>query len=368
MSNTEVHLKMLNPFSEFDEVKKLWNELENTCPHSFFLSWAWMETWLKTLSVNEKVVFICGIKNQKAVFAYFTGLKTGIDNRITIAKRGFLNSTGNPEQDEITIEYNGILFNQSTGADFLRDIFQPEVSLWDELVCPAVLPQLLDVFITNNRYVNARVERKSLSYFVELDKVRDNNNDLISLLSKNKRSQIRQSIRCYEQDSVLTIKIAANVEEALSTFQKLKELNRSHWQNKGKASAFSSPFFCEFHENLISNHFDNNLHLVTISCGEQLLGYLYNFVYQNKVLFYQCGFEYHENNQFRPGLLSHYLAINYYAEEKYDSYDFLAGDGIYKKSLSTDSVELQWIRIQKKRLRFKLEDIIRVFKSSLSKQ
>jgi CelD/BcsL family acetyltransferase involved in cellulose biosynthesis len=73
------------------------------------------------------------------------------------------------------------------------------------------------------------------------------------------------------------------------------------------------------------------------------------------VLFYQSGLNYSAGNQYRPGLVSHYFAILHNAAQNMDSYDFLAGDADYKKSLGTNSLPMYWIRLIKNNSRYRLE-------------
>lgn len=93
---------------------------------------------------------------------------------------------------------------------------------------------------------------------------------------------------------------------------KLALLHNEEWQSPCERGAFASSFFRRFHRTLIKERFDNGeIQIVEIQSEDDPIGFLYNFVYDNQVLFYQSGFAYRPENQYKPGIVSHYLAIEY---------------------------------------------------------
>jgi CelD/BcsL family acetyltransferase involved in cellulose biosynthesis len=200
------------------------------------------------------------------------------------------------------------------------------------------------------------IDRVAKSHFVELHKIRDAGMDYLSLLSANKRSQIRRSIKQYEVDAKIQSQQATSAEEALVMLDELARLHEQAWQNRGKTGAFSNKYFFEFHKNLVRNHFcTGSIQLLHIFSEKETIGYLYNFIHHRKVLFYQSGLNYSAGNHYRPGLVSHYYAILHNAVQNMDTYDFLAGDAEYKRSLATDSVPMYWVRLIRSRQRYGLE-------------
>jgi CelD/BcsL family acetyltransferase involved in cellulose biosynthesis len=65
------------------------------------------------------------------------------------------------------------------------------------------------------------------------------------------------------------------------------------------------------------------------------------------VNFYQSGLQYDADGHLKPGLISHYCAIQHYLSAGFSDYDFLAGDSQYKRSLSTGSRTLVWATFSK---------------------
>jgi CelD/BcsL family acetyltransferase involved in cellulose biosynthesis len=82
-------------------------------------------------------------------------------------------------------------------------------------------------------------------------------------------------------------------------------------------------------------------------------------VLEGNVAFYQSGFRYEDNAKLKPGLVCHTLAIEYNRERGAHTYDFLAGDSQYKRSLGQEISSAQWGVLQRNRIQFRIEDLLR---------
>jgi CelD/BcsL family acetyltransferase involved in cellulose biosynthesis len=148
----------------------------------------------------------------------------------------------------------------------------------------------------------------------------------------------------------LTLKSAESPSQALEFFEKMVVLHAAYWQGRGKPGAFASPFAKAFHHQIIASQTGpGTAQLLELSAGAQVLGYLYNFEYGERVYSYQSGFSYHEDNRHRPGLLAHALAIEQARQRGMRVYDFLAGDAPYKARLGRQLGQLVWCRGQRNR-------------------
>ncbi|MFN3490635.1 MAG: GNAT family N-acetyltransferase, partial [Anaerolineales bacterium] len=144
----------------------------------------------------------------------------------------------------------------------------------------------------------------------------------------------------------------------LAFLDQLTHYHQHEWQKRGWAGAFANEYLYQFHKDLIQNRFiKNEIQLLHIYTDQMDIGYIYSFVYNGDVLFYQSGFNYQENNNYRPGLISHYFAILHNAQKNMKTYDFLAGDSSYKRTLANDSKSIYWLCLYKKKWRYILEKI-----------
>jgi CelD/BcsL family acetyltransferase involved in cellulose biosynthesis len=184
--------------------------------------------------------------------------------------------------------------------------------------------------------------------------------DYLSLLSANARAQIRRALRLFEARAPITLETASSVAEASAIFDELVTLHRRNWQWRGKEGAFT-PFVRAFHERLIRRRFDaGEIQLLRVRSGPATIGSLYNFVFDGVIYFYQSGIAWQADAKLKPGLVCHAEAVAHNASLGHQRYDFLGGESRYKKTLATDDHRhLVWARIQRPRLRFRVEDALR---------
>jgi hypothetical protein len=360
--NEEVTIKLFNPFLEFEDVKNIWLEMLNKCPHSFFLSWGWIETWLKNLPKECNLSLIVGFKNKIPVFSFFIGFQKKYRYNIIKAHLISMNETGISSVDALTLEYNAILIDPEVSLSLKTLIRLLPINDWDEFCFSYMDSRLLadSKFHIDSNDTYAIQTDKIASPYVDLKKVRDADMNYLSLLSQKRRKKLRRSIKKYEQKGTLQFKVADTADEALSMLEELKKLHQKTWIERGKPGTFSSDFICNFHKDLIASCFHKNeIQLIHVTCGQDTVGYNYNFIYNGHVYSYLGGFNYQSDSHLLPGMMCDYFSILHCAEKGLNAYDFLAGDVEYKRSLSTDSSEMQDILVQKKTIPLAIERKLR---------
>lgn len=357
--SSNLHFQSYNPFTDFDTVSNIWQSLSSKRRHSYFVSWGWISTWIKSLPTDIDVRLIAGFAGSEPAIAFFVGQNKRNSHRFIPTRTISLNSTSNRYYDELTIEYNSILFNPSIAIDKELLFGHLNSISWDEFRMPGVSSDFVSDFnlVENiNHGPRVLVDEVVNSFFVDLQKIRDAGMDYLRLLSANKRSQIRRSIKQYEAEGKIEIREAESPEESVTMLGQLAALHQQEWEGRGKPGSFSNNYFRQFHTNLIQNrHRENEIQLLHVFNKKGTLGFLYNFIHDGNVLYYQSGFNYSDGNVYRPGLVSHYFAIIHNAEKGLATYNFLAGNSSYKSSLSTNSNSMYWVRFIKNRWRFYFE-------------
>ena len=66
-----------NPFESFDRVEELWKMMLEKSQHSYFTSWGWISTWIKSLPAESGVSLIVGSRNDTPALAFLIGLPIG---------------------------------------------------------------------------------------------------------------------------------------------------------------------------------------------------------------------------------------------------------------------------------------------------
>ncbi|MGH7088956.1 MAG: GNAT family N-acetyltransferase [Stellaceae bacterium] len=353
---------------DLDRLSDAWKELEPRCDSSFFLSWGWIGCWLRLVQDRRRLVG-CVLRDDagRAVGASLFGTARRLRRTFLPSFAYYLHEAGDPALDCLTIEYNGAL----AAADRLGEIAGATVAAlsqrdrrWDELVLSGLEAAQCDAFEAAARahgLVHRRLYDKP-SYWVDLDALRAGSGYL-EALSQNTRYQIRRALRSYQADGPVAFVTAQSPEEALAFLDGLKALHQAYWRARGKPGAFANPFFELFHRSLIAERLAlGEIELAKVTVAGEPLGYLYNFIYRGRVYSYQSGFRYDADAKRKPGLVSHYLAIEHHVRAGSRVYDFLAGEAQHKKSLATNDLRLAWVAVQRDRLGFRLEESLRGLK------
>lgn len=376
---SNIQFVVLDAKKNLEVVQGIWCQLASNCNHYFFLSPVWILYWIKSLPSSSRPQIVIGYRRNAPVLGFILCHRRSIRHGFVFSNALYVNETGSDYLDELTLEYNGFLLDEKLDVSDQVDVLTQTVRYltqkfsWNELYIRSMSQSFKGTMalMLEKQHRNFAVlnYQNTPSFYVDLQAVRDREFDYLSLLSSNKRSQIKRSIKAYEQSgSSLRVVAAQNVEEALNVYEELIQLHQKNWQEKGQDGTFSNKYVCQFHANFIKEKFSSGcVNLLKICNDEHILGCLYNFVYEGRVYFYQCGFNYVEDNKLRPGITAHYMAILHYAHLGLQSYDFLAGQNQYKSSFATASNQLGWYVIRKKQFQFKIEEQLKQIKRWLKK-
>jgi len=325
-----------------------WAELESRAAGGFFLSWSWIGSWLRATGTRPLLLTATQGNVTMAL-----GLLTPVRSRrhFISVDQLCLHETGRADFDALTIEYNNFLIARLAPPDLLRGILQALQSSsfrWDEIVLGGVPPELVSA--ARSAGLQIEMDRSSPVYGVDLSAAWE------IALSANQRAQLRQSRTFAERSGPLQLRRATDTRQALEFFEKMAELHTAYWRERSKPGAFSSHFARTFHSELISSQAgEARTEMLELSAGKQIMGYLYNFQYADRMYNYQSGFSYIDDNRHRPGLVAHAMAIELAQERGLSVYDFLAGDAPYKARLGQLMGTMTWCRAQTDRPLLKFE-------------
>ena len=288
-----------------------WRALEAQADASFFQSWSWVGSRLAERFPSP--VLLEADEDGETVGLALFNRTTGLGGDTL-----WLNESGNPAHDTPYVEFNGPLLRRDRAhlaADCLAAALRAPIGArrgWHRrLVLSGIEPPLATVANTLAGHTVPRQPAKGSPWIA------------------------------------LALTRAATTEQALEFLDALAALHQASWTRRGQRGAFADPFFRTFHRDVIAAaHPRGEIDLLRISAGEETIGYLYNFRRNGIVMAYQSGFAYREHdNQRKPGLTCHALAIETALAEGNAAYHFLAGDDRYKTSLGNASRELHWLEL-----------------------
>jgi CelD/BcsL family acetyltransferase involved in cellulose biosynthesis len=356
-----MHLELLDIAADFTRIEAVWTQFAREVECSYFQSWGWMENWLQSLPPRARVQLAVIREGAEPVSAFFLGHGTVVNRHIFRSQAYLLNQTGRWEYDRLYIEHNRILC-----ADGWRGSLQQMLALlpgrWEEIYLSALSAECFPATALESvtaPYELSLVKEMPCPY-VNLDSVRQRAGDYLALLSSSVRSQVKRAYKLYGERGPITREVARDVPSALAIYDELIELHQASWAERGQKGAFATAYFRDFHRRLIERrHAAGEIQLVRVRAGEKTIGCLYNFVYQGVVSFYQSGLASESDNRLKPGYVCHVEAVKENAVAGCREYDFLAGVEDYKARLSTHQRSLIWARVQKPRLKFRVERVAR---------
>ena len=353
----------IEPLPSLLEVERDWRDLEGRSDRSFFISWSWIGAWLTALPAHIRPELL-RVQSQGRTVAMGVLVRRRLwRHGVFLSRALFLNCTGDPDLDSLTIEYNGLLvergFAQEAGQSCIDFLLSRDD--WDEWFLRwAAGPRAIWPRARQRRplggappeHVPPRGSRSAAGFGGRLSRAS----------GSNTRHNIRRSMREYERFGSLVLESATTPEQAEAFLSGLMQLHQAYWQGKGLAGAFANPFFVEFHTRLVRSRFgDGAIQLLALRAGNQIVGYLYNFVDRGRVYNYQSGYDYDlcANHLAVPVWWHMRLAVEFNRGQGHLRYEFMAGDSQYKQALGVGSTEMIWLVAQRTRLRFLLEGGLR---------
>ena len=347
----------LEEAQRFAKAEALWTELEGSRGGPFFTSATWMMTWLRLLPAGmTRHILIARRAGKPVAAAILVPRRTTRRGLFSVSELHF-NSTGDPEYDCALIEHNGFAGHCDAPELWLG------LSKWfceggmqaEELFIPGVEKPVTEMLASPNLL---QTVRNVAAFRAPLRQLAEEGGFEASL-SRNARQQLNRAKRDYRSSGELQLDEARTIESAIAYFDELKRLHIRSWTRRSKPHAFRYAFFDEFHRALIAIGVPQRaVQLLRISAGSRTLGYLYNFRYGNKIYAYQSGFE-DSDPDFRPGYVSHAMAIESAMAEGAEEYDFLAGGNQLKRTFGRENYTMSWCTLRQAKLKFRAEAAVR---------
>ncbi|HTO40709.1 MAG TPA: GNAT family N-acetyltransferase [Rhizomicrobium sp.] len=364
---TQIRLS-LAPLEDCAALEGEWRALEQRADIDFYMSWGWIGTLLRRSGLTPFVVRAHDGARLIGLGLVFTNRQRR--HRWLGVRKLYLNETGDLDIDILFIEHNGFLCDSAYGAalparciDYVLSSDEARALLgrWDEWRFGGVGEEYKTLLAATGLHTHVYSARAG--GVVELDALRARGETYLSTLSSNTRYQIRRALKLYGERGPLTVTPAITEADFARHFEGLKSLHQSYWLARGQKGAFGYPFLHDFHREVLLRHGPlGEVELLRIAAGDFEIGYLYNFTFGGKVGAYLSGFAYEDDAKLKPGLVSHYLAIEHHLAGAAHVYDLLAGDMQYKRSLAMHSPQLYWLDLQRPRLKLRLEDVARGLK------
>lgn len=357
----------LQEIQDYQQLAVEWLQLESQADCSVFLSWQWLSIWLSTYKPNVMLMRV--LSGDELVGLAILCCRAERRHLFVGSRVLRLHQTGVDIEDQIWIEYNGLLVKRGLSASVEQAVLEflhNQWTAWDEIVLTGIDMQQALRWQQHSRY-NARLSWQAACFGVDLYKLRQSQQSFLSSLSANCRYQINRSKRRYQQAGLLRLEKPTCNEQAQQWFDAIGPWHIERWGSAAGQSGFSNPAFVAFHHAMLAEYWPKQqVELLALMVGEAHLATFYHLRYRDRIYFYLAGFKPEQDNQLKPGLVGHSLCIEHYCQQGLLFYDFMAGDERYKRQLAQQHGELCQLWLQKSQTDFWLESMARKTKRKLS--
>jgi CelD/BcsL family acetyltransferase involved in cellulose biosynthesis len=357
-----------------EEVKQEWCVLQQRTDCSYFQSWGWIGAWLE-LIVPELRPLLVRVWYHDVLVGMGIFVHRNVRRRLFVGSNALYLNEYPFEGRNMSIEYNGMLcergHERAVYCEATSHLFTADSSL-DEVIMGAIDTRAVAFLGASDRdcrqpEIGQRLLEESDTWAVDLRSIGTGKNAFLDVLSKNRRLQIRRALRLYEDSGRLRVEQASDLATALEFFSGLKKLHTLRWQNAGRRGSFDNPLWEKFHRSLVESRFaDGEIQLIKVCNDKIVVGFLYNLVWRKHVYVLQTGFASERNNILMPGYVAHSMAIEHNKQLGMIRYDLMRGDESYKKILCNRFHTLAWVAMQRRRMRFRLENALLASKRYIS--
>lgn len=343
----------IEPIEDVSAFLEDWRRLyANTEAPSFYLSPAWIEAWLAGKPADAVVFSVSIGQAESPVLLGAVGLSPRRSPPIIGPREARCLEFGDNALDAIYIEFNDFLVARAADGAALRS--EAATALFSTLR-PA------DAFVFRNARrglcdavgtaaeragMRARIVAETPTFQCDLAAMRKAGKHFLDSLNGSAKEQIVRSMRLYKERGALRFEIANTAAERRDVYARIKALHVLTWKRRGKPGVYANPDFSAFHDRLMEAA-PETVSLCLIYAGEEIIGGLHNFIHGGRVLNYQSGFCYEDDNRLKPGLVSHALAAQHYLDAEYAVYDLLAGEARYKRALGSEGERLSTVAVER---------------------
>ena len=324
---------------------------------SFFQSPYWMSAWLQNAPRKARLFQIGATVNGVTVALGVVSAAPRTPPVLGLQESWFF-EFGDTARDAVYIEYNDLLIATDAPSETRESIFNGLFEAMggnDNFVLRNLRPEAVNA-------VRARAEVHELYsrtlheqpvYVCDLTQ-----GETLDGLSKSLQTKIRRSKSLYESRGALTAGVAQSDSEKSAAWDALVRLHGESWKARGKPSVFDNPNLVSFH-NALATAAPNALDLFVVKVGDETIAVLYNFIHEKRVMNYQTGLKFEDDNRLAPGFVAHFLAAEHYQRAGFETYDLLAGDADYKQRLGTVETTLTSLVLERPTWRNRLRSLIK---------
>ncbi len=326
--------KITHP-AAFAALEPIWNSvLEASASNTLTLTYEWLSTWWHVFN-DHRELYILLVRDDEAVIGLAPMLKRRVQQYglLSLRRLEFL-ATGEDEADELCSDYLDFICVRGREEEALGAILQTlhADADWDEMWLPEMsaqsvnLPLLKTFCARQETHTEARGE--ALTLYLPLNQSWEN---LLQNTGSDFRRRIRQDRKRFAEYGGEIRRI--DTEDGFAAaFEQLITLHQARWTGRQRPGVFASQRFTTFHRQFAKLAMRRGWLKVYLALKDgQAFAAIYNFIYNNKMHYYQSGVRIEASGLRSPGVLLQSFAIEDAIHLGCSEYDFLkSAAGSYK--------------------------------------
>ena len=328
---------------------------------------AWTRNWIKHYGDLVPHRLAVGWHNGRPIG--MTLLSTGVQQKVGPFPIRTLHfgTAGEPELESVCVEYNRLLVADEDRAMFSEQLMQhvQQHEKWECLVSDGMAEvdaQALLQRAPSTEIIQLPCHYCDLNTFRQAEAA---GKDPWRLFGESTKTNLRRAFRDLGE---IAVDWSETAEDALQLYDEMIVYHQERWLAAGEPGVFSSRRFTEFHRDLIQELVpQKRAVLVRARQGEKVLGILYLLIENNRLLYYQAGLPDHKS-KLSLGCVTQYLTMLEGSRRGYDAFDFMKGDTLNKRVLSTHQNTLYWVTWRRPSVKFLVLDSLRSLKNMLKSQ
>ena len=326
--NQRLIFKKVNTTQEFRELKDRWDLLlEQSSDPNIFLTWEWLFTWWEFYGEKYQLFILMALDQDENVL----GIAPLCLTRFSPLKLKILRFLGT---EEVCSDHLDFIFKKGMEKElfplFLKYL-EEHPREWDLLDLTDFradflsLP-LIQTWAEKNKY-EFSINLWTVCPYVSLP---DTWELLLSNLSAKARKDIKYQLKSAKDHGEVSHSTVEDKNEVSSKMEILFYLHGKRWSSLGEHGVFQRENFNRFHKKIAELFFDRGwLLLFYLSAEDKIIALYYNFVYSNKIYYYQSGFD-PDWKDFSPGTAAIALTIKSAISQGIKEFDFLREEAPYK--------------------------------------
>jgi len=321
-----VKVRTIANTDEFLGIEGVWNRvLSQSEADTVFLTWEWISNWWKTYGAEKqlRVVLVTDDVGETIGIAPLYLRTRRIMKGISLREMSLI-GTG----EDVSPDYLDFIILKGREEESVRAILASLAAVgdWDVLnitdmredsrIAALILDAAPEIGL------EARTKGCATCPYILLPGSWE---EFLAGLSKNTRYNVKRRIRNLERDFIVKFHLWNEQETVPAAMERLALLHTNRWAERGTSRSFVSDEYCSFHQSVASDFAKKEwLHLSCLELNGEIVGMYYDYLYNDKVFYYQAGFD-PAFSKYSPGLVLRAYVIRKGIEDGVREIDLLKG-------------------------------------------